>query len=196
MGEAKKRGMFSERQRVALNRLQRARLSRRQGSLIQSLDEGRARYLVIGGMAVQLHGVDRKTIDLDIWTAPTRENAAIVARALCSIAGESALRFEDRLSHPNVRIALPTPSDAEIDVLTSVGNLDFDDMYARSVVIAGDTPLRTLSILDLIESKRVGMEATQRQIETGELQGLALAQAQIVFKRDQSDIDQLAARVR
>jgi len=42
--------------------------------LFQALQEGRVRYLVVGGVAVNLHGVGRLTVDVDLMLALDPEN--------------------------------------------------------------------------------------------------------------------------
>jgi hypothetical protein len=50
--------------------------------LLSELSAARARFLVVGGYAVGVHGHPRATKDLDIWVAPTRANARRVLHAL------------------------------------------------------------------------------------------------------------------
>jgi hypothetical protein len=49
---------------------------------IQSLNDNRVRYLVVGGYAVALHGHPRYTKDIDIWIELSPENAANMISAL------------------------------------------------------------------------------------------------------------------
>jgi hypothetical protein len=49
---------------------------------IQSLNDNRVNYLVIGGYAVALHGYPRYTKDIDIWIEMTQENAVNTIEAL------------------------------------------------------------------------------------------------------------------
>lgn len=43
------------------------------------------RYMLIGGIAVNFHGVERNTHDMDIWLAPTNENRDIFHNALLDL---------------------------------------------------------------------------------------------------------------
>ena len=49
---------------------------------IQSLNDNRVRYLVVGGYAVAFHGHPRYTKDLDIWVEMNPDNASQVAHYL------------------------------------------------------------------------------------------------------------------
>ena len=42
--------------------------------LLHSLSEGQVRYVLVGGMAVQLHGFVRSTFDIDLVLAMNDEN--------------------------------------------------------------------------------------------------------------------------
>ncbi|HUW26162.1 MAG TPA: hypothetical protein VMW07_06505 [Gallionella sp.] len=44
--------------------------------LLQSLSEGKVQYVLVGGLAVQLHGYMRSTFDIDLVLAMTDENLA------------------------------------------------------------------------------------------------------------------------
>jgi hypothetical protein len=52
---------------------------------LRALNEANVRYLVIGGVAVAMHGVDRKARDLDVYPAPDRENLLAAMRALANL---------------------------------------------------------------------------------------------------------------
>ncbi|MDB5004583.1 MAG: hypothetical protein JWQ34_2808 [Mucilaginibacter sp.] len=43
-------------------------------AFISALQRHEVRYMLIGGMAVNFHGVIRNTQDMDIWLAPTNNN--------------------------------------------------------------------------------------------------------------------------
>jgi hypothetical protein len=50
------------------------------------LVEDKVRFLVVGGFAVMKYTEPRFTKDLDLWTEPTSDNAAILFRALKRLA--------------------------------------------------------------------------------------------------------------
>ncbi|HLF62510.1 MAG TPA: hypothetical protein VI603_02100 [Saprospiraceae bacterium] len=92
------------------------------------------RYLLIGGYAVNYHGYNRNTDDMDIWLAPTNENKeAFVNTLLCmnySSDDVTPLYNEDFTSYFMGRIG---PEDSRIDVLTIVHrNIAFEDAYKQA----------------------------------------------------------------
>jgi len=68
-------------------------------SLCQALNRESARYLLIGGFAVILHGFVRSTKDVDFLVDPSEENIRAVKRALGTLPPASlrlALDDQDR----------------------------------------------------------------------------------------------------
>ena len=61
---------------------------------LRLLNANRVDYLLVGGFAVGLHGYPRATVDLDIWVAPTTENARRVIDTLVSFGFAEAARLE------------------------------------------------------------------------------------------------------
>ena len=60
---------------------------------LDALNEAKAKYLVVGGHAVGLHGHSRATKDLDVWIGEDAVNRNAVIRALEAFgAPESAVR--------------------------------------------------------------------------------------------------------
>ena len=60
---------------------------------LNALNEAKAKYLVVGGHAVGLHGHSRATKDLDVWIGEDADNRDAVIRALGAFgAPESAVR--------------------------------------------------------------------------------------------------------
>ena len=49
---------------------------------IQSFNDNRVLYLVVGGYAVALHGHPPYTKDMDVWVALEADNAASIVKAL------------------------------------------------------------------------------------------------------------------
>ncbi len=136
--------------------------------IFAALNDAQVRYLVVGGVAVVLHGHLRMTADLDLIVALDREN---VLRALHAAAG---LGFRPRLPVALDDFADPVLRRSWIEekgmLVFSLWNstmpgllldifveepLPFEDMYDRAVTAnVGDTSLRLACIDDLIALKR------------------------------------------
>ena len=111
------------------------------------------RYMIIGGVALSLHGIARYTSDGDVWVEATPENWEKLAQTFINmryIDEEVALVRQAFTTKPMVfSIAGP------IDILTNVHTaFVFAPIYERSSVreVAG-IPLRYLALDDLREIK-------------------------------------------
>jgi hypothetical protein len=64
--------------------------------LVEVLTDHPVRFVIVGGVAVSLHGLDRASDDLDVCYARDRENLEVLAKALAPL-------------HPKVRGAEASP---------------------------------------------------------------------------------------
>ena len=110
-------------------------------------------YLVIGGMAMNFHGLIRNTIDCDVWLGPGPENLDKLRQVLL------AMDYEKHELHFLEGESAMKPSvfsiEGPIDFLTEVHrNFSFADCQARSKPIElQGTPISVLSLIDLRELK-------------------------------------------
>jgi hypothetical protein len=75
---------------------------------IQSLNDHRVRYLVVGGYAVALHGYPRYTKDIDIWVELAPDNAVRIIGALQQFGfGSLDLKEQDFLEVDTILTLLP-----------------------------------------------------------------------------------------
>ncbi|MCP4111817.1 MAG: hypothetical protein GY749_40875 [Desulfobacteraceae bacterium] len=122
---------------------------------IQSLNDNRVRYLVIGGYAVAFHGHPRYTKDIDIWLELSAENADRMVKALEQFGFASlGLKCEDFLVPAQI-IQLGYPPN-RIDLLTSLENMDFQKCYdSRSEVTADGVKINFIDLPNLRKSKKI-----------------------------------------
>jgi hypothetical protein len=130
---------------------------------IQSLNNNRVRYLVIGGYAVALHGYPRYTKDIDIWIQMTPKNAKKMVVALDQFGfGSLGLQIADFLI-PDQIIQLGYPPN-RIDLITTPPGVDFETCYSSRVEAVIDDV--TVSFIDLENLKK-------NKLAAGRLQDLA-----------------------
>ncbi len=95
---------------------------------IESLNENKVQYLIVGGYAVGFHGYPRYTKDLDVWILVSHENAEKVLVALKQFGfGSLGLQKEDFLK-PDEFVQLGYPPN-RIDIVTSCDGVEFDQCY-------------------------------------------------------------------
>jgi predicted nucleotidyltransferase len=123
-----------------------------------------ARYVLVGGFAVQLWGEARATRDIDILIEPTVENAERVLRALSEGGGWLAhsLTPEDLLRKP-VTVVGDLP---RIDIMTVAWQVRYPEIAAAARVFEVEgVRIPTASIEHLIASKRTGRARDAADIE-------------------------------
>lgn len=133
------------------------------------LNRHRARYLVAGGVAANLHGSVRATRDVDILIPTDVPNAERVLVAL----GEPTSGIARELDASGV-VAKPftiVGDDRRVDLLTVAAKVRFDSAWPRRVVrrIEG-VRVPYLHLDDLIASKRTGRHSDEADLEA--LRGL------------------------
>ena len=139
----------------------------RYAQIFAALDDADVRYVIVGGLAVVLHGHARLTVDLDLVldlaTGPSvRAVAALSDLGLRPRLPVTAADFADAtirqswIVDRNLQVfSLHDPDDPRREVdLFAEAPLPFEDLYAASdLVDIGDMSVRVASIEDLIVMK-------------------------------------------
>jgi hypothetical protein len=119
------------------------------------LNAERARYVVVGGYAVALHGVVRATKDIDILIEPRLENARRILTALAHLAFGVAADIDpaDLIARP-LTIIGDTP---RVDVLTLAFSVRYADAApGRRTARIGGVRVPFVDLDTLIRSKQTG----------------------------------------
>ncbi|HVF21024.1 MAG TPA: nucleotidyl transferase AbiEii/AbiGii toxin family protein [Mycobacteriales bacterium] len=145
--------------------------------VVAALNASGARYVVVGGIAVVLHGHARMTVDLDVVVDLAVEPAEAVISALADVGLRPRLPVEamdfadpevrgDWVDNRNLKVfSLYDPQDArrEVDLFASYP-MPFEELVAGSVEMPfGDSTVRVASITHLIALKRAA--ARPRDLE-------------------------------
>jgi predicted nucleotidyltransferase len=92
--------------------------------VLQALERHGVRYAIFGGVAVNLHGLARATLDLDIFIAPEGTNVERLRSALHSVFDDDSIdeiTAEDLLGeYPAVQY-VPPQGSFHLDILTRLG---------------------------------------------------------------------------
>ena len=119
------------------------------------LNRHRARYLLAGGVAANLHGSVRATRDVDILVPKDRQNTARVLAALAELPyGVAAELDPEQVIEKPITIV---GDDPRVDILTVAWNVTFERADRTKVVrrIAG-VRVPYLGLAELLRSKRTG----------------------------------------
>ena len=148
-------------------------------SLIRTLNAGGVDYIIVGGIAVQAHGLRRGTYDLDIVPRPDLANLSRLAEVLASIGARmwrSGARVNVTDPHKLSRASLvPLSTDhGRLDILNIASTAGLSDDYdgLRSRALAIDLDGAVVAIVgldDLIRMKR----AAGREQDISDIRALA-----------------------
>jgi predicted nucleotidyltransferase len=129
-----------------------------------ALNQTKARYLVIGGVACILHGYVRATEDVDILIERTRENAQRVLAGLAAVGYGFAREWgaDEILKRPITVIG----DDPAVDVFTVAWKIKYEQAAKRSSVVEVEgVSVPLIALDDLIETKRTGRLQDAADIE-------------------------------
>lgn len=114
----------------------------------------RVDYLIVGGYAVGLHGYPRATIDLDVWIAPTPENAQRVVAALRAFGFDVPALQPELFVEPDSLVRFGTPP-FRIEVMTAIDGVGYETCRRNAVHFEMDgLTLPVISLPDLKTNKR------------------------------------------
>ena len=119
--------------------------------MFRHLNARGARYLVVGAYAVVFHTEPRYTKDIDIWILPTPENARRVFDALAAFGAPLEGVVPEDFADPDIVYQVGVEPN-RIDLLTRVGNLDFEECWERAAV-RYDIPVKLLQAIAYVESR-------------------------------------------
>lgn len=142
----------------------------------------RVDYVLIGGLAIALHGIERATMDIDVTVAMTPANLAALVEMARELDMKPVLPVPlETLSNPDqlaqwhrernleaFALRAPGLSGVTLDVLL-YPPVDYADMRRRAVTFqAGSVPVVAASIDDLIALKK----AVGRPIDLADIEHL------------------------
>jgi hypothetical protein len=138
---------------------------RDQRDLLCAFNAEAVEYLVVGGHAVNVHGVPRLTKDLNVFIRSSEPNSYRVFKALVDF-GAPLQGFgpTDFHGHPDDMFQIGVEPN-RIDVLQAISGVDFDEAWNRRVIVEVEDGIFApfLSLDDLLTNKR----------EAGRLQDIA-----------------------
>lgn len=101
--------------------------------ILEVLNRGEARYLLVGGYASVIHGVPRTTVDLDVAVEPRAES---VRRVLGALRDAGLTPDTDRPDEVLGQGGVTATNDREVDVLTDLpGDLSFAELWESRAVV-------------------------------------------------------------
>jgi len=142
--------------------------------VIASLNEARVEYVVVGGMAVNLHGLVRATEDLDIFVRPDADNVERLRTALRGVWVDPSIDeiTADDLcgDYPALRYG-PPEGELYVDIISRLGETTaYSDLEVEEVDVGG-LVVRVATPRTLYRMKR----DTVRPIDRADAEALRVA---------------------
>jgi hypothetical protein len=98
--------------------------------VLKAFDKHNVDYVLIGGVAVILHGLERLTRDIDLFIKMTPKNIENVRNALSSVFRDTSIEditLKELQDYPVIRYG--TPNGFYIDIITQLGEaISFEDL--------------------------------------------------------------------
>ena len=121
---------------------------------VKAAGESNLEYLLIGGLALAMHGIQRYTSDADVWIQPTNDNKENLINTLLALNYEpDDIEYINELDFTEAQIVR---LEGPIDILTKVHfRMEYDlcRARAREFVSAVGFKIFFFHIKDLRESK-------------------------------------------
>lgn len=141
----------------------------------KSLNHFGVRYIMVGGVAVNLHGYSRTTKDIDIWIKDTKENRSQLGLAFAQF-GYDEINLADFQFVPGWT-DFYIGSGIRLDILIEMVGLEgfsFDEcLDIASIASIENIPVPFLQINQLIANKKV-VNRPKDQIDVLELEKIKL----------------------
>jgi hypothetical protein len=134
--------------------------------VIQALEDEGVDYVLVGGGALNLHGLIRATEDMDIFLRVERTNVDAMRRALRRVWDDPSIdeiTFEDLAGEYGVIRYGPPGEDFVVDIMSRLGEaFNFDDLESETIVV-DDVAVRIATADTLYKMKRDTVRAIDRQ---------------------------------
>ncbi len=124
--------------------------------LLQSFNEHKVEYLIVGGYAVMKYTEPRFTKDLDIWIGTSPENSTRLFRALAGFGAplEQDGVTPETFTKPDIVYQIGV-APVRVDILTRITGVEFSDAWPNRVASTFfGVPVFLISLDDLIANKR------------------------------------------
>lgn len=122
---------------------------------IKALNDNDVEYILVGGMAVILHGYIRGTGDMDVWVNKTKDNYRKLIRAYSQFGMLVFDMTEEAFLGDDFDVWSIGVQPVKIEIMTAVKGLLFEETYLMSQRYHEDgLAIRFIDLNHLIQAKR------------------------------------------
>lgn len=124
------------------------------------MNENEVEYLIIGGVAVNIHGYSRATGDLDIWYNPVKENFEKLLKTISDFGFDTS--GLEKLSNYETKGFIRIPlSQFYLELIATIdGKMKFEEVYKRAYSFTvNSTIIKVIGYDELIQNKIMSRRA-------------------------------------
>ncbi len=117
-------------------------------------------YVIIGGVAVNIHGYSRTTGDLDIWYNPIKKNFEKLLKTISDFGYDTSELENSAYDSAQGFIRIPL-SQFYLELLSNIdGKMQFDEVYKRAYSFTiNSTIVKVIGYDELIQNKIMSRRA-------------------------------------
>ena len=118
------------------------------------LDKHQVDYMLVGGVALGVHGHVRYTRDLDVWFRGTEHNATRLISALRDFGFQSLQSSTAEFCKPRAMLALGLEPN-KIELINFADGVDFDACFQNRIIVPLDgVAVSVIGLDDLRKNKK------------------------------------------
>ena len=143
---------------------------------IKVANKNRVKMILVGGGAVNFHGFQRHSADLDFWIEVTEQNLERLLLAIQEL-GYHIENFPDAVKEGQQNISIKISPVFDLELITNFNpNKTFDEAYENAVLVEKENlSYLVLGFYDLINSK-INSDRVKDKLDVEELQRIHLKQ--------------------
>jgi hypothetical protein len=124
--------------------------------VLSAFNESGVNYMLVGGFAVNFHGYNRSTSDLNIWVKRDSENKQKIYYALTAL-GFTAQNLEQfsQLSFDQAFVFSIGLGPVDVEIFNAISGVEYEDAEPHKIQFTADNnlPVYFISLKDLIVNK-------------------------------------------
>lgn len=110
-------------------------------SVLRAMEREGVDYILVGGLAIGVHGLERATRDIDLFVAPSAENFQRIQKALRSVWNDpeiDSIHFDETIRDYATIRYFPPDESLTVDLITRLGDaVRYEDLIAERLEVDG-----------------------------------------------------------
>ena len=142
--------------------------------VLEKCINNKVQFLIVGGYAVNFHGFERTTGDIDLWLKPDNENKTIVIKALKDLGIEKDILFKlDQMDFKKHLVFSDGVAPFKIDFMTYISGVNFEEAYSQKIMTEIDELKVPFIHLNHLIISKIGTGRPKDSIDIDQLQKIS-----------------------